>query len=64
MARQTKAEKLIDALVQIAYSRHFDRVQVNMMDLGKIMDVGRNALREGRDLDEAMKAAVPQFRQD
>lgn len=64
MARQTKAEKLVDAQVDAAYQRHFDRVPVNMMDLSKIMNVGRAAIAEGRDLDEVMSAAVPQFRQD
>lgn len=62
MARKT--EKAINALVQAAYSKHFDRVQVNMMDLCKIMDIGRNALREGCDLDEAMIAAVAKYRQN
>jgi hypothetical protein len=62
MARQTKEEKAIDKQVEKAYYKHFDCVQVNMMDLTKIMNVGRNALKEGRDLDEAMAAAVETFR--
>jgi hypothetical protein len=64
MARRSKAEKAVDAVVEAAYQRHFDRVPVNMMDLPKIMNVGRTALAEGRDIDAAMAAAVPQFRQD
>ena len=64
MARKTKAEKAIDTAVEKAYGRHFDHVPVNMMDLSKIMNIGRDAIRAGRDLDMAMAAAVPQFRQD
>ena len=63
MARKTKAEKAADKLVEQAYYRHFDRVQVNIMDLGKIMNIGRTAIAEGRDLDEAMAGAVDTFRQ-
>jgi len=62
MAKMTK--KKIDAAVEAAYQRHFDRVPVNMMDLPKIMNIGRNALANGEDLDAAMAAAVPQFRKD
>jgi len=64
MARQTKAEKAIDKAVQTAYSKHFDCIQVNMMDLSKIMNIGRDAIKAGRDLDMAMAAAVPKFRQN
>jgi hypothetical protein len=64
MARMTKEEKWVENQVQAAYSKHFNRVQVNMMDLGKIMDIGKAALKEGRDLDEAMIAAVAQYRQN
>ncbi len=64
MARQTNVDKELDRQVEAAYSRHFDCVQVNMMDLTKIMMIGRNALREGRDLDEAMSAAVAQYRKN
>ncbi len=64
MARQTKADKAIERQVEAAYSRIFDRVQVNMMDLSKVMNAGRDALREGCDLDAAMIAAREQYRQN
>jgi hypothetical protein len=66
MARQSRADKAIDEQVQAAYSRHFDRVPVNMMDLPKIMKVGRQALTASppQDIDAAMSAAVTQFRTD
>ena len=64
MARQTKADKAIDARVEAAYSKHFDCVSVNIMDLSKIMNIGRDALIAGRNLDTAMIAAVAKFRQN
>lgn len=64
MARMSKAERAAEALVEAAFKKHFYRVPVNMMDIGKIMDIGRNALKTGQDLDAAMIAAVPQFRQN
>jgi len=64
MARMTKAAKAIETAVEAAYSKHFNQVPVNMMDLGKIMNVGRDALKAGQDLDAAMIGAVAKFRQD
>jgi len=64
MARMTKADKAIEKAVEAAYGRHFEGVQVNMMDLSKIMNIGRDALLNGKDLDAAMSAAVAQFRQN
>lgn len=64
MARMTKAAKAIENAVAAAYYKHFNCVQVDVMDLGKIMNVGRDALKSGSNLDDAMIAAVAQYRQD
>ena len=64
MARQTKAEKAIEATVEAAFRKHANGVQINMMDLGKVMNAGRNAARAGASVDDAMIAAVAQYRQN
>ena len=58
------SKKAIENAVNEAYRKHFDCVPVNMMDLGKIMDIGRDAILEGRDLDTAMAAAVTEYRKN
>lgn len=58
---RSKADKAIDALVEAAYGRHGNGVQINIMDLGNIMDAGREAARSGQDIDEAVKAAIEQY---
>ena len=64
MARKTKAEKVIDAQVEAAFQRHGSCVQFNVMDLGKIMNAGRDAAIAGTSVDDAMVAAVEQYRQN
>ena len=66
MARKTKADKAIDQQVEAAYNKHFNRVPVNMMDLSKIMKIGREALQNGgvEELDRDMAAAVAKYRTD
>lgn len=64
MARMTKAAKAIENAVHEAYNKHFNCVPVDMMDLGKIMNVGRDALKTGANLDDAMIAAVATYRQN
>lgn len=63
MARQTKAQKSVDKLVNAAFQRNCSNVQFNIMDLGKVMNAGRDAIVGGQDLDEAMIAAKEQYRQ-
>ncbi len=64
MGRMTKANKAIEDQVNAAFIRHAASVPINIMDLGKVLGAGRDALREGRDLDTAMLAAVAQYRQN
>ena len=64
MARKTKTEKLIEQQVEAAFQRHGSRVQFNVMDLSKIMNAGHVAARAGTSVDDAMIAAVAQYRQN
>ena len=64
MVRTTKESKKIDAAVSAAYHRHGNGIQVNMMDLSKIMHAGRTAVIDGGDLDAAIIAALKIYRQN
>ena len=61
--------KKLDEAISKAYYEHGDRVQVNIMDIGKIYAAGKTAyegagtLEEAaKALDEAMKAAITKYR--
>jgi acyl-CoA-binding protein len=62
--------KKLDKAISDAYYRHFNRVQINMMDITKIYREAQQAY-EGADtpeaaeaaLDEAMKGMVSKYRQ-
>lgn len=61
--------KKLDEAISKAYYEHGDRVQVNIMDIGKIYAAGKAAyegagtLEEAaKALDEAMKAAITKYR--
>lgn len=64
MPRQTKEEKKIDGLIEAAYYRHGNNVQVNVMDIPNIFNAGRAALQAGKDLDTAMIELVAKYRQN
>ncbi len=64
MARMTKAAKAIETQVNAAFRTHANCVQFNIFDVGKVMDAGRDALIAGDSLDDAMIAAVQQYRKD
>lgn len=60
--RKSKEEKRIDSVVDAAYKRHGYGVPVDIFDIGKILNAGREAARNGQDVDEAVKKAVEQYR--
>jgi len=64
MARMTKAAKAVEQKIEAAFKRHGSNVQFNIMDLSKITAAGRDALNEGRNLDDAVIAAVRQYRKN
>jgi hypothetical protein len=49
MAKQSKAEKLIDQRIDRAYGLACSGIQVDIMDLGKIFEVGKVAIARGED---------------
>lgn len=53
-----------DTLIERAYYRVAQGVQINVMDIGKVFAAGRQALAAGGDLDAAVAAAVAQLRQN
>lgn len=60
----TKREKnRLDRLVDQAFCIHGNRVQFNIMDLGKIHAETLAAVVGGGDVNEAMIAAVAKYRQ-
>jgi len=64
MAKQTRQEKARDRLIQQTYSKYGGNVQINILDIPKIYQIGHAALIAGLDLDEAIQAAIAQFRQN
>ena len=62
MAHQTKEDKRIDKAIDDAFKKHGNNVQIPMLDLGKILDAGRKAGKEGKDIESAVKEAIEIFR--
>lgn len=60
MARMTKAEKAAKDMVDNAFKVVCDRVQINIFDIGKVLDVGRKALAEGSN-ETAMREKMAAF---
>ena len=56
--------KKIKAAVSEAFRIHGNCIQFNIMDLGKIFKAGENAGIAGQNIDEAVKAAIQQYRQN
>lgn len=65
MVIMSRTDRVIEDQVNTAFSKHAYRVQINIMDLSKIMDAGRIAGKTGTniEIDEAVRAAVQQYRQ-
>ena len=64
MARKSKADKLIDAEINKIYCQTFSGVQVNIMELPKIFQVGKKAYLAGEDIKAAMIAYVETIRKN
>jgi len=64
VAKQTRQEKARDRLIQQTYSKYGGGVQISILDIPLIYKIGHAALIAGLDLDEAIQAAIAQFRQN
>ena len=64
MARMTKAQKAIENAVDAAYRKLGTGIQVDVFDIGKILDAGRKAGEAGQDIEAAVKAALEQYRKN
>jgi len=49
MAKQSKAEKLIDKRIETAYRATCSGVSINIMDIGKVFAEGRKLIATGVD---------------
>jgi hypothetical protein len=58
--RERRGNKEVDKL----YYKYFDRVQVNIMALGKIYKAIEGILASGKDVDSQMKALVKKYREN
>jgi len=53
-----------DRKIEQSYYAHGQGVQINVLDIPKIFQRGHAALDAGADLEEAIKAAIAEFRQN
>lgn len=60
MARQTKEEKLTDARINAAYTETCCGIQIDIMDIGKIFNVGKVAVQSG-ETDEQLKVTIRNY---
>ncbi len=58
MARKTKEEKRIESEVDAAFKKHSHGVQIPMMEINTILNAGRKAGKEGKNIDEAIQASI------
>ena len=61
---EKRAAKKIDEQINRAYVTKCSGVQIDIMDISKVFDVGRKALSEGRDLDTAIVEFVQTIRKN
>jgi hypothetical protein len=67
MRRQSKAEKLIDLRIDLAYRKTCSGIQINMLDIPKVFAFGRIKIMEGEDdaaLCNSIRAYVESIRVD
>lgn len=51
MAKQTKAEKIVDRRIELAYYKSCAGIQIDAMNIGKVFQFGREAIARGVDDD-------------
>lgn len=64
MARKTKGKNRIETEVHAAYKKHGNGGQVDIMDLGKILQAGTDAGKQGQGIEAAVLAAIQHYRKN
>jgi hypothetical protein len=59
-AAAKRALKQIDSRVEQAYYASCEGIQINIMDIGKVFKVGREAIRDGVD-DALLQSTIRKF---
>ncbi len=60
MAKQSRAEKLMDREVEVAYYASCSGIQVDIMDIGKVFAKGRELIAAGKHGEE-LQAGIRAF---
>jgi hypothetical protein len=55
-------KKAMERLIEASFKKHSNGLQIPIMKLGDIFRAGKEALENGLDLDDAMKAAIDLYR--
>jgi hypothetical protein len=65
--KQTKAEKLADQRIERAYGKTCSGIQINIMDIPRVFELGKNQIANGatdEELGVALRGFVELIRQD
>lgn len=61
MMKKTKAERLLDILIEQEYYKQGQNVQINIMDISRIYADCRSAIGRGESLPDAMRSALDKY---
>ncbi len=64
MARQSKADKQLDAEITRLYTQNCSGIQIDMMDIPKVFAEAKKARAEGRDMKDAIVSFVQKIRKN
>ena len=62
--RKSKQNKLIEQDVNRAFNKYATGVQIDIFNIGPILEAGRLAGKSGHDIDEAVKNAVELYKKN
>lgn len=59
--RKTKEAKRIENVTEAAFKKHGCNIQINIMDIGKILKAGELAGLAGEDIESAVVQAIANY---